>query len=84
MSCELTSSISVKRTRSEIIQRERDSLVAEVGEPPDVAQTNRDRDAGEQEVKFAAERSSLSILVLRDRNFKTKIFPTFDFDYKSN
>ena len=44
----------------------RDLLVAEVGEPPDIPETDGDRDAGEEEVKFAAEGSPLSILVLRD------------------
>ena len=48
----------------------RDLLVAEVGEPPDIPETDGDRDAGEEEVKFAAEGSPLSILVLRDNKLR--------------
>ena len=39
-------------------------LVAEVGEPPDVAETNRDGDAGEEEVQLVPKRPSLRIIFL--------------------
>lgn len=39
-------------------------LVAEVGEPPDVAEAHGDRDAGEEEVKLVREGPPLCVIVL--------------------
>ncbi len=50
----------------EVDEEERASavLVAEVGEPPHVAQPHADRDAGEEEVQLVAPPSPLVLLVV--------------------
>ena len=52
-----------------IILRTSSILVAEIWKPPDVAESNRDRDTREQKIEFVRKCSPLCVVVLIDKRF---------------